>query len=281
MVDCWAEPLGNCSEKQSAEHLVSKAVMDAHGQQKGPNTMFDPNTGSYKIVGSNSSVAKILCKFHNTELSCLDSEAAKAYATLKKLTDPSYLRTLKPNSHVVVAELNGNLLERWFLKTAIDHIYGYAYKSVLPPKQLVEIAFGKRRFPELIGLSTIAHSGHHPTPNDKGVTIVPIVGNSDNHLYMVVFDFAGWRYVIPAIPNWNLQDIWQTTLNNYLKNPSHAFELIEYCRTGHVAYHMPCYSINIKGINITAEVHFQWNNIDTQLPTFSTNNFTPWILPPD
>jgi hypothetical protein len=98
---------------------------------------------------------------------------------------------------------------------------------------------------------------------------------------MVVFDFAGWRYVIPAIPNWNLQDIWQTTLNNYLKNPSHAFELIEYCRTGHVAYHMPCYSINIKGINITAEVHFQWNNIDTQLPTFSTNNFTPWILPPD
>jgi len=281
MVDCWAESLGNCSEKQSAEHLVSKAVMDAHGQQKGPNTMFDPDKGVYKIVGPDSSVAKILCKLHNTELSHLDSEAAKTYAALKKLTNPSYLRTLKPNSHVVIAEINGNLLERWFLKTAIDHIYGYAYKPVLPPKQLVELAFGKRRYPELVGLSTISHSGNLPIPEDKGVTIVPIVENSDNHLCMVVFDFAGWRYVIPAIPNWNLQDLWRTTLNNYLKNPSHATELIEYCRTGHVAYHMPSYSINIKGINITAEVQFQWNNTYTELPTFSTYDFMPWLLPAD
>lgn len=278
MVDCWAEALGNCSKKQSAEHIVSKAVMDAHSQLKKLNFIFDPNKGIYKTVGPNASVSKILCSLHNSQLSDLDSEAAKAYAALKKLTNPSYLRTLKPNSYNVVAKINGHLFERWFLKTAVDHIYGYAYKTGLPPKQLVELVFGRRRYPELVGLSTIMHSGYLPTPEDKGVSIVPIITKLDNLLLMMVFDFAGWRYVIPTIPKWNLQDIWQVTLNNNLKNPSHAVELIDYCRTGHVAYHVPCYSIKINRINITAEVHFQWDNTNTNLPVFSENGFLPWLL---
>jgi hypothetical protein len=276
MVNCWAQILGNCSDKQSAEHLVSKAVMNEHGS--GPNVMFDPNSGTFKTVGPNTSVSKILCALHNTELSNLDTEAGRTYAALKKLTSSNYLKTLRPSSQVLITTINGNFLERWFLKTAIDHIYGYAYKLTLPPKQLVELVFGRRRFPDLVGLSTIAHTGYLPTPEDKGVTIVPIINTKDNHLCMMAFDFAGWRYVIPMVPNWNLRDIWQTTLNNTLKNPPNADKLIDYCRTGHVAYHMPSYGVNIKDSNITAKVNFTWN-YDTTLPIFSIADFIPWYIP--
>jgi len=278
MVNCWAQILGNCSDKQSVEHLISKAVMNEHGTKNGSNVMFDFKSGIFKTVGPNAYVSKILCRLHNTELSKLDAEAAKTYAALKKLTSLNYLRTLHANSQVMVAAINGDLLERWFLKTAIDHIYGYAYKLTLPPKQLVEVVFGRRRFPELVGLSTIGHTGFLPTPEDKGVTIIPIIDRADNHLCMVAFDFAGWRYVIPVVPNWNLHDIWLTTLNTSLKRPPNFDKLFDYLRTGDVAYHTLTYVVNIQDRNITAKVNFMWN-YDTALPVFGVDDFMPWIIP--
>jgi hypothetical protein len=278
MVNCWAQIMGNCSDKQSAEHLISKAVMNEHGPKNGPNVMFDSKRGTFKTVGPNAYVSNILCSLHNTELSNLDAEAAKTYAALKKLNSVNYLKTLRPNNQVIIATINGNFLERGFIKTAIDHIYGYAYKLTPPPKQLVELVYGRRRFPEFVGLSSIAHTGYLPTPEDKGVTIVPIIDPKDNHLCMTAFDFAGWRYVIPMIPNWNLSDIWKTTLNNTLRNPPNAGKLIDYCRTGHVAYHTPGYAVNIQESNITAKVNFTWN-CDMSLPLFIVDDFIPWFIP--
>ena len=86
MVNCWAQIMGNCSDKQSAEHLISKAVMNEHGPKNGPNVMFDSKRGTFKTVGPNAYVSNILCSLHNTELSNLDAEAAKTYAALKKLS---------------------------------------------------------------------------------------------------------------------------------------------------------------------------------------------------
>src|SRR5665213_2855249 len=71
---CWAACLGNCSNKMSREHIVTKAMyLDNEITVSGmPWCADEPKT-----VGMAGLTAKILCVAHNSALSKVDEEAVR------------------------------------------------------------------------------------------------------------------------------------------------------------------------------------------------------------
>ena len=111
-MNCWAASLGDCCEKQSREHYISKGVFDKNIITAiGLDWCREP-----KRIGLGQAVSKILCEKHNSLLSEFDAEATRlSNFLLEQIRDEP-----KENSHL---NLNGRFFEKWALKTAINLAY--------------------------------------------------------------------------------------------------------------------------------------------------------------
>ena len=72
MNDCWAQSLGDCSDKMSREHIFSEGV---HFADKVFVQGLSWCKDEPREVGLSSLTAKILCKKHNSEISFADAAA--------------------------------------------------------------------------------------------------------------------------------------------------------------------------------------------------------------
>lgn len=202
MVNCWAEKLGNCSKKQSREHLISKGIFESDGTQEpymvvpwGLNWCKD----NPKTVSLASLTSKILCEYHNNLLSPVDSEAIRAYNIFRNIWSSNFGSEIKPETKNIVYQINGNLLERWFLKTAINVLYS-DWGLDKPPIELIEIAFGIKKFPQNVGLC-ISTSLKYPKVNyEDGIKITPLMIDYKKFT-TILFEFKGWKFALPLISN--------------------------------------------------------------------------------
>lgn len=111
---CYAGPLGGCSSKISHEHYISRKLLE----QIDPRPIVESGVhvgspdGRY---GISSLTAKILCTKHNSQLSPLDTEAAKLYEAIDAFETSAASQSAPTAAEVT---LDGALLERWFLKVA-------------------------------------------------------------------------------------------------------------------------------------------------------------------
>ena len=155
---CWANPLGGCGSL-SREHVVSRSVIASVCGCPLVVSGF-PILPAGRI-GINSLTANILCREHNSALSVLDSVAATLIAFLRKARDPG--------PHQV--ELDGELLERWLLKTMINVLVaGWADgRRWSPDGRLVEAIFGKREIPAELGMSMVERISQ--ARGDDGVSL--------------------------------------------------------------------------------------------------------------
>lgn len=143
---CWASELGDCDAKITGEHVISRSVTSPSIRVSGlPWTGDTP-----RQISAASFTANVLCRRHNSELSPVDAAAAEASSQLRGLFDaPAPAKLL----------INGLLLERWVLKTAINAYYGQKMPFgpggtpiERPPKWLVQVAFGRIPWPAGLGL---------------------------------------------------------------------------------------------------------------------------------
>lgn len=193
MVNCWANALGGCSSVQSGEHLFSAGLFQGN-MVTVQGFHWCPEL---KSVGLASLTANILCTTHNSELSPLDSAALQALNTLEEARRLLHVRAgLKPRRFwsSVRDRVDGPLLERWFMKTAINlfHVVGADAKwfstgqrADNPPVGFVEIAFGRRRAEPPLGL--------YSTPQ-AGVPVGPAGHLSFQPLFGIGRRFAGARF---------------------------------------------------------------------------------------
>lgn len=100
------------------------------------------------IVGLASLGATILCRRHNSALSPVDTAGIIAQRAISGF----YATTQAHAPHAVTFDVDGNLLERWLLKTLINlvvssspttHWHGSSSGHREPPDHLVRIAFGR------------------------------------------------------------------------------------------------------------------------------------------
>src|SRR2546426_3801833 len=122
---CWARSIGDCSEKLSGEHLVSKALFSESVTVRG----FDWCKDRPKTIGINSLAAKVLCVRHNSALSELDAAALKVWNALKELADVQEGIALAARLRIPVGpprplrlRVSGSRLERWAFKTTVNHV---------------------------------------------------------------------------------------------------------------------------------------------------------------
>ena len=129
---CWAERLGDCDGPLSKEHVISSAVFDETMLEvEGIHAFGDVR----KTVSTAALTARVLCRGHNSQLSPLDSEAAR-------LSDA--IKASRIGSDPVMHQVNGILLERWALKVLVNLLASrWTEKGYLPPGlDIIEKVFG-------------------------------------------------------------------------------------------------------------------------------------------
>jgi hypothetical protein len=198
---CWAESLGNCSDTLSGEHTVSKGLFtDDRVVVQGLSWCKDEP----KTIGLSSLTRKILCTHHNSGLSPVDDAAIAAFNAFRESVRLTDIREkIKERRWTVVhLPLNGDLLERWFLKTLINITIGgiqkIGPKSTTPGEpssDLVEIAFGHRKFVPNAGLHNSAEAGEMINSIDM-VTIAPFFDSKNEYVLGGTFSFRGFRFML-------------------------------------------------------------------------------------
>ncbi len=171
MATCWAEALGNC-EGPSREHLLSRAIFaEERVTVQGLPWCQDP-----KEIPVDRFVSKVLCRKHNSQLSPLDAEAGRTFAMWREIDRLQQARAkLTPRRwNVVEHKFDLSLMERWFVKTAINlsvaseqpqmtswHPGGKSLSD--PPAPILRAVFGDAAFPEHVGLYFVVN--FRPVPS--------------------------------------------------------------------------------------------------------------------
>jgi hypothetical protein len=198
--DCWAACLGDCSNKITAEHILTKGLFphDEVFVQGMPWCRDEP-----KRIGLANLTAKILCSTHNSGLSEKDTMAIQttnAFREALELRD--FREQYKPTQWIRRRfQIDGHHLESWFLKTLIN----VAYKGPLPigidPSEqgqassaLVETAFGLRQFIKPAGLYAVAKVGEQNFADGR-VRII-MQQSSAGYIGGAIFHFGGLRYLL-------------------------------------------------------------------------------------
>lgn len=201
-IQCWAKSLGDCSQQQSGEHYVTAALF------KTPTIKvrgFSWCVDKPKEIGLSAAVSKILCKHHNEILSPVDHAGALVFDTFRQIRKLEDVRVrLKPHRwRIIRYDIDGLMLERWFIKTAINLICTQTQEvhwlesdipRFEPPPLLVNVVFGKQELPPDMGLFFAVHEGQGVETGDD-VGFAPLL--SDEGVAAGIFAFRGFRFVVP------------------------------------------------------------------------------------
>lgn len=202
MAGCWAAPIGGCVGKLSGEHLVSEGLWD------GPTVSVVGLPWCKDVpkdIGLGSLTSKVLCRAHNSALSPADAAGITAFDHLRVAARLGTERSKAPLAgwDIVQLEADGQLLERWFLKTAInlclvqptpntwelsgDHLH-------TPPVGLIQAALGHQPLQRPLGLYVGAAVGDG-IAFQEGVEFWPITAG-DGRVVGFAFMFFGIRVLL-------------------------------------------------------------------------------------
>lgn len=200
---CWAASLGDCGGKLSREHTISGCLFPS-----GKVTVegFDWCPDGQKTIGVAGLVRRILCERHNSNLSELDSAMLKCFEAIRESARLNELRSKFRYSTWTIKrfEVDGRLLERWFLKTLINlnlnskWKFGDDAQTVgIPPNELVEIAFGRRSFEKHAGMYMSVRAGETIKMRD-GVSVRALSEN--DRLIAGEFTICGYSFILSLVP---------------------------------------------------------------------------------
>lgn len=201
MGGCWANCLGNCEGKITREHLLSESLFD------GPlitATGIPWLSGQTKSIPLNSFVSKILCEFHNNTLGLdVDKAGASAFRNITKID--KLLAAVKKSDpqRTIPIVVDGLLLERWFLKSAINLFAAYNKTAVwfngnapiTSPEYLVQHVFGTPTLKYPQGLYSYAGKEGQKVIIDRGVEYIPVYDPSRRYAG-ATFRLNGLSFII-------------------------------------------------------------------------------------
>lgn len=183
---CWANCLDGCSSTISGEHRVSVAAWPTreYGTTRKEKVAKEvrvrgrPAPDSERLPYDRvhplrQLVVNNLCTTHNAALSDLDTEVGRFTEAIDEFDE-----TIKERNNSLLRyaprtwKVDGPLLERWFLKTAISNSDGRALpigdRSTTPDRpsdDLVEMAFGLRAIPAPLGVWGMVAVGDDFSPS--------------------------------------------------------------------------------------------------------------------
>lgn len=171
---CWANVLDDCDGVLSAEHTISVAVWAGVGERQNRKSRLGRSITVTTPTGTRQTSVRrltrnILCEWHNNGSNDLDTEAGRFARALDRFiaTDEERARMPGFNWAPRTFEVDGPLLERWFLKSAINASFGNALpigssggQPGWPTRELVEMVFGRREVAKPFGLFAVVNVGN-------------------------------------------------------------------------------------------------------------------------
>ena len=137
MSECFLHGFGRCRGKITGEHYISKAVLEALGNdgcvEIGGLPWLPRQT--MKKIGIGRLVSNMLCEEHNSGLSCLDSEAGKLFRALDAADKQPAI--LPP-----VTDVTGKLIERWFIKVLCGLVVAAGFNNGTIPAEWKRLLVG-------------------------------------------------------------------------------------------------------------------------------------------
>jgi len=215
---CWASSLGDCSGGITREHLVTESVFA--GKEISVNGLPWCRTKTVIMLPTNLT-ANILCQHHNNGLSSVDEAGLAAFNVFRTAGEIQEARRQESASRiashafpVVQHEIDGHKLERWLLKTLINYeMVGDQSLSIgppspgsgHPPKELVEIAFGRKIFQPPTGLYFLGRVGE-PLHLAERIQYTAWVSDSNagSHVTAGQFLFYNCSFVLNVDPSRSL-----------------------------------------------------------------------------
>lgn len=118
---CYLSGTQDCSLDLSAEHYISRSVLEALGNEVFVDGARWLPPGVRRQIGINRLTAKMLCKRHNSSLSPLDTEAGQFFRIIRGISDDLSKRSLSRKDRFYLA--SGEAIELWMLKAACGLFY--------------------------------------------------------------------------------------------------------------------------------------------------------------
>jgi len=153
-----------------------------------------------KEIGISSLVQKNLCTYHNSLLSPCDAEAKKLLDYLKLIRNRE-LNILSGKKYLknLIFHINGDLFERWLLKTGInllagtDLLIGSQSGVNAPSDTIVEICFGRRNWPTAAGAYFATFVGQNISLGEN-YDFTPIFSKENNVAIGWNISFSGFLF---------------------------------------------------------------------------------------
>jgi len=149
-------------------------------------------------VGLSAVASKILCRKHNSELSAVDSQGIVAIRALDGSAP-----ALGSESQTLV---NGEIFERWLLKTAINVSYGSSLvlgvgmadsQPGIPPPYLLAVVFGGLAFSHRMGAYFLIPACDFKFRSGE-ITVIPI--HKDGQIGGFYFHLRGVDLFLSLLP---------------------------------------------------------------------------------
>lgn len=196
MSQCFLHGHGQCGGKITGEHYISKTVLDAIGGggsvQIGGLPWQQPQT--LQRIGIASLVANALCEKHNSALSSLDSVAGELFRALDAVDK-------QPTTLPSVVNVDGALVERWFLKVICGLVAGVGLNTGTVPVKWLDLLSGES-WPTGWGLCVPTRTGSQVFAKEFYVETRVKSGSSE--IGAVMFRVAGVHFNllfgVPADP---------------------------------------------------------------------------------
>ncbi|MCE9567631.1 MAG: hypothetical protein K8U57_36990 [Planctomycetes bacterium] len=193
---CYARELNDCSPKMSREHYVSDALQQriaGHEKLVKARGLAFQKSGEIQTFPIDGMASRILCDKHNSALSIYDSAADQFGKALQRLNAAEAGEKGEPETHVI----NGDLLERWALKTMIGCLTSGAMqkegansmKGHLPPKEWLDHLYsgvpidGGKGLYLVPGQASVGLDGQR---SNFGVSVLSVPRASDPEVTLVV-----------------------------------------------------------------------------------------------
>jgi hypothetical protein len=160
-----------------------------------------------KKIGIANITAKILCERHNSALSPVDAAGASAFQTLTRSIELVHARRFVGGPWMLQwFGINGPLLERWFLKTAINvsfvvrasPTWELPHEPGEPPPLLVRAAYGQEELPRPMGLYAAARVGQSIASREE--VVVETLWRRETQVGAAFFYFRGFTFLLSVSP---------------------------------------------------------------------------------
>jgi hypothetical protein len=186
---CYAQVLNDCDEKITAEHIVSRSVLNLIEIPRKLMKISGAHWishGEEKSVALNELKSKVLCKRHNQALSGLDDIGKKFF---------EFIMGVNIKSEFLM--INGDEIERWMLKL----LSGFIASKFIPtysknwqiPDSWAQILFGSNRLPQGSGIYLLR--GKDVRVNIHQIGVWPIESDEQGIFNGLYFFIGGFQFL--------------------------------------------------------------------------------------